>query len=368
MSNKQMFNRAYKRVLTPFPFLLLTLALNLAPAAAQTRLADICRAKGQEEITLQGQGIVVGLAGTGDGDLIATRRSTAALLQKLGNPMGAAGLAEMKNFKNVAIVVVTATIPAAGARQGDKINCTVSSMGAAKSLKGGVLLATALTGPGVPGKMPVYAFAQGPVELEDPELLTTGTIFAGCRTEVDFFNPFFSSDGRMTLVLNENHSGFQVAQMVAQRINDFFDSEQLSGSNLARAVNQANIIVDIPAQYRSDPVMFVADVLSLDIYEPQTPAQVTINERAGSIVITADVEIGAVVVTHKNFVIETGGEGGEGEAAGQFVEIDPEKMQTARLEALISALKAVHAPTQDIIDIIKGLAKSKKLHAKLVIE
>ncbi|MEA1951677.1 MAG: flagellar basal body P-ring protein FlgI [Planctomycetota bacterium] len=327
-------------------------------------MADICRAKGQEEITLQGQGIIVGLPGTGDGDLAATRRSMGALLQKLGNPMGATGLAEMKNYKNIAVVVVTATVPAAGSRQGDKINCTVSSIGAAKSLKGGVLLPTALTGPGAPGEMPVYAFAQGQLELDAPDLLTGGKIFGGCRMEVDFFNPFFSRDGRLTLVLNENHSGFEVTQMVAQRINDFFESEQLAGPNLARAINQANIIVDIPAQYRSDPVMFVADVLGLDIYEPQTAAQVTINERAGSIVITADVEIGAVVVTHKNFVIETGG----GEEATQFVEIDPNKTQTAKLEALITALKAVHAPTQDIIDIIKGLAKSKQLYAKLVIE
>lgn len=350
-----------KVILSAFFFYLFAAAM---PAWAQTRLADICRAKGQEEIVLQGQGIVVGLPGSGDGDLPATRRSLGALLQKLGNPLGTEGLGELKNFKNVALVIVTATIPSAGARQGDKINCTVSSLGAAKSLKGGILLPTALTGPGVPPDMPVYAFAQGPLELDDPDLTTTGTIFGGCRMEVDFFNPFISNDGKLTLVLNENNSGFQVSQMVAQRINDFFAAEQLEGASLARAINQANVVVDIPEQYRNDPVMFVAEVLALDVYEPQTAAQVTINERAGSIVITADVEIGAVVVTHKNFVIEAGGE----EDAGQFVAVDPGKAQTAKLESLISALKAVHAPTQDIIDIIKGLAKSKRLHAKLVIE
>ncbi len=373
--NNKTTSKSHARCLSIVLFLgLIAAAL---PAMAQTRLADICRAKGQEEITLQGQGIVVGLPGTGDGDLVATQRSMGALLQKLGNPLGASGLAELKNFKNVALVIVTATVPAAGARQGDKINCTVSSMGAAKSLKGGVLLPTALTGPGVPGDMPVYAFAQGSVELDNAELLTTGKIFGGCRIEVDFFNPFFSRDGRMTLVLNENHSGFQVAHMVAQQINNYLESERLAGSNQARAINrasassnrarainQANILVDIPAQYRSDPVMFVADVLSLEIYEPQTAAQVTINERTGIIVITADVEIGAVIVTHKNFAIQTGA----GEIASQFVEIDPSKTQTAKLQSLIAALQAVHAPTQDIIDIIKDLAKSKRLYAKLVIE
>ncbi len=360
--NNKTTNKSHARCLSVVLFLGLIAAA--FPAMAQTRLADICRAKGQEEITLQGQGIVVGLPGTGDGDLVATQRSMGALLQKLGNPLGAGGLAELKNFKNVALVIVTATVPAAGARQGDKINCTVSSMGAAKSLKGGMLLPTALIGPGVPGDMPVYAFAQGPVELDDQKLLTTGTIFGGCRIEVDFFNPFFSRDGRLTLVLNENHSGFQVAYMVAQQINSYFESEQLAGSNLARAINQANVLVDIPAQYRSDPVMFVADVLGLEIYEPQSAARVIINERTGIIVITADVEIGAVIVTHKNFAIQTGA----GESASQFVEIDPNKTQTAKLDSLIAALQAVHAPTQDIIDIIKDLAKSKRLYAKLVIE
>ena len=118
---------------------------------------------------MQGQGIVVGLAGTGDGNLLSTRRSIGTLLEKMGNPLGPDGLKELKDFKNVALVVVTATIPAAGARQGDKIDCVVSSLGSAKSLKGGRLLQTALTGPGRPPSLPVYAFAQGSVELEDAD-------------------------------------------------------------------------------------------------------------------------------------------------------------------------------------------------------
>lgn len=333
-----------------------------APAAAQIRLSSICRVKGQEERVLQGQGIVVGLAGTGDGNLPSTRRSIGTLLEKMGNPLGPGGLKELKDFKNVALVVVTTTIPASGARQGDKIDCIVSSLGSAKSLKGGRLLQTAMTGPGQPPSLPVYGFAQGSIEIEDSTVETTGRIHAGCRLEEDFFNPYVK-DHKMTLVLSQSHAGFEVAQAVADRVNEWFTKSEVRRGELARAIDQNNVEIEIPLHYQSNPAMFVADVLRLEIFEPETAAQVVINERTGSIVMTADVEIGAVIVTHKNFVIEAGQPN-----PNHFVGVDPGEMQTARLESLLTALKAVQAPTEDIIDIIKGLARSKKLHANLVIE
>jgi len=346
----------------PSVILLMGMAAAACPAMAQIRLSSICRVKGQEERVLQGQGIVVGLAGTGDGNLPSTRRSIAMLLEKIGNPLGADGLRELKDFKNVALVVVTATIPASGARQGDKIDCVVSSLGAAKSLKGGRLLQTAMTGPGRPPSLPVYGFAQGSIELEEAGIETTGRVFGGCRLEEDFFNPYVK-DHKITLVLNQDHSGFEVSQTVADRINEWFEKNQIRSGDLARAIDQNNVEIEIPAHNQSNPAMFVADILRLEIYEPQTAAQVTINERSGSIVITSDVEIGAVIVTHKNFVIEAGAP-----TENRFVGMDPGETQTAKLQSLLAALNAVHAPTEDIIDIIKGLAKSKKLHAKLVIE
>ena len=328
------------------------LAAMTCPAEAQIRLSSICRVKGQEERVLQGQGIVVGLAGTGDGNLPSTRRSISTLLEKMGNPLGPDGLNELKDFKNVALVVVTATIPAAGARQGDQINCVVSSLGSAKSLKGGRLLQTAMTGPGAAPSLPVYAFAQGSIELEDPLIETTARIYGGCRMEEDFFNPYVKNK-KVTLVLNRNHSGFEVAQAVAERINEWFEKEQIRRGDLAKAIDQNNIEVEIPVHNQPNPAMFVADILRLEIYEPQTAAQVTINERTGSIIITSDVEIGAVVVTHKNFVIEAGG-------TDQFVKLDPSDNQTAKLQALLAALNAVHAPTNDIIDIVKGTREKQE--------
>ncbi|OHB65926.1 MAG: hypothetical protein A2V70_03030 [Planctomycetes bacterium RBG_13_63_9] len=89
-----------------------------------------------------------------------------------------------------------------------------------------------------------------------------------------------------------------------------------------------------------------------------------INERAGSIVIGGEVEIGAVVVSHKNVVIETGAAA----AAERFVPIDAQETSAAKLKALVEALNAVQVPTEDIIDIIKGLDRDGKLHGRLIIE
>jgi len=334
-----------------------------APAFGETLLKNICRVKGQEENTLQGLGLVVGLKGSGDGaNFVPTIRSLSKIMTVMGESLGKTGLTELKDAKNVALVTVTATIPAAGARRGDRLDCVVSSIGAAKSLSGGKLFLTALVGPDRNNPR-IYAFAEGLVSLDDASLPTSGRVFKGCRLEEDFFNPF-TKDGKITLVLDRNHADFQVAQDVAEVINSQL-SMQSSGSPLARALNQVNVEVVVPAQYKNDPVLFVSQVLSLPMADPQVDARVVINERSGRIVIGDNVEIGAVVVTHKNVVIETG----NAAAAGRgFVPVDPGNASKAKLKALVEALNAVHVPTVDIIDIIKGLDRNGRLHAQLIIE
>jgi flagellar P-ring protein precursor FlgI len=334
------------------------------PAEARITLKSICRVKGQEENTLQGLGIVVGLKGTGDGgNFLPTTRSLANLMRLMGRPLGNDALKELKDVKNVALVVVTATIPAAGARQGDKIDCTVSAL-AAKSLAGGRLFTTPLTGGRPDGSQNprVFAFAEGAITLEDPAIITTGRVHAGCRVEEDFFNPFVL-DNRITLVLDSNHADFEVAQDVAETINSE-PAFQGNGSALAKAINQVNVEVAIPPQYREDPVLFVSQIMALPILEPRTGARVVINERAGSIVISGDVEIGAVVVTHKAIVVETG----NAAAGGQFRPIDIPDSSAPKLKSLVETLNTLHVPTEDIIDIIKGLDRNGKLHARLTIE
>jgi flagellar P-ring protein precursor FlgI len=331
-----------------------------APAEAQTLLKSICRVKGQEENTLQGMGIVVGLNGTGDGGrFLPVIRSLAKAMSLMGEPLGSSGLAELKDSKNVALVAVSATVPATGARQGDKLDCVVSSVGSASSLEGGRLFLSPLMGPDRNNPR-VYAFAEGPISLDDAAVATTGRIHGGCRLEEEFFNAF-ARDGEITLVLDSSHADFQVAQGVADVINDQF-SLQTGNLPLARALDQTNVTVAIPSQYAEDPVDFVSQMLGLRMYEVPTGARVVINERAGSIVIDGDVEIGAVVVSHKNYTVETGG------GAGQFMPVDAQQPPAPKLDALVKALNAVHVPPEDMIEIIKRLHRSGKLHARLIIE
>jgi flagellar P-ring protein precursor FlgI len=348
------------------------------PVFARTTIRNICRLKGQEENTLQGIGIVVGLKGTGDGsNFLPTLRSLEKVMHVMGNPTV---LKEIKDAKNVALVTVTATVPATGARQGDKIDCVVSSIGSCKSLSGGRLFITAMIGPD-PRNPRVYAFSEGPITIEDTAAPNTGRIFQGCRLEEEFMNLYFK-DNKITLVLDKYHADFQVAQDVAMLINNHVSGGKISDTpnsvtddrlessdHIARAINQVNIEVAIPQQYYNDPVRFVSQILALPMMlEPKPAPRVVINERAGSIVYSGDVEIGAVAVTHKNIVIET-----IATPAKRFIglEVDPmadPNTPNPKLKALVEALNALHISTPDIIDIIKGLDKNGKLYAQLIIE
>ncbi len=338
-------------------------------ASARSLVKNICRVKGQEENTLHGLGLVVGLKATGDGgEYLPTIRSLAAAFGTMGEQLGPKPFFELKDTKNVALVMVTVTVPATGARQGDRLDCTISSIGNAKSLVGGQLFITPLVGPLAParnGKAQdprVYALAQGAVHVDNEKLPTVGKINKGCRLEEDFLN-VFSKDGKITLVLDKNHADFQVAQDLAELINSQLSFQSRDG-NLAKALDPVNVQVTIPAQYLENPVEFVSQVLSLPILDPRTDARVVINEKAGSIVVGADVEIGPVVVTHRNIVVDTT----DPAAVSKFIPVDPNKSSTAKLKALVEALNAVKVPQADQIEIIKGIERTGNLHGALIIE
>lgn len=354
---------------------LFVLSIMTPVASARTLIKHITRLKGQEEITIQGMGLVIGLNGTGDGAAYApTLRSLAAMLAKMNTPLGEAGLKELKDAKNVALVMVTATIPASGARQGDQLECIISSIGAAKSLENGYLVTTALLSPQA-GNDRVYGIAQGPLALDNARAKTVARIRQGCRLEEDFRNEFIK-DHKFTLVLNKSHADFEVAQELASSINNNLSSylkdsinDETSTSRerqpLARALDQVNIEVTLPRQYRDDPVDFVSQVMSIQLIEPQTGGRVIINERAGSIVISGEVEVGAVAVTHNNLVIETPGVPATG---SQFVGVETAPKPTAKLKSLVEALNALKVPAADQITIIKGIERDGKLHGTLVVE
>lgn len=353
---------------------LLVLALLGEVASARTLVKHIARLKGQEEITIQGMGLVIGLNGSGDGAAYTpTLRSLATMLAKMNMPLEKA-FVELKDAKNVALVMVTTTIPASGARQGDQLECIVSSIGAAKTLEHGYLVTTPLLSPQA-GNDRVYGIAQGPLSLDNPRAKTVARIRQGCRLEEDFLNEFIK-DHKITLVLNKSHADFEVAQEMASAINnnlsnylkdkssdDTYSSPQLQP--LARALDQVNIEVTLPKQYRDDPVDFVSQVMSIQMIEPQTGGRVIINERAGSIVISGEVEIGSVAVTHNNLVIQTQGVPPVG---SEFVGVETTPKPTAKLTSLVAALNGLKVPAADQITIIKGIERDGKLHGMLVIE
>lgn len=333
-----------------------------AAARADVHLGDICRVKGQEENTLQGLGLVVGLKGTGDPDL-ATTQALARILAHMGSNLpkdekGRDLLQSLKDNKNVALVFVTATVPRTGGSGGDLLDCTVSGIGKTKSLVGGTLLLTPLLGPR-PGSQRIYAFARGPIYLEDPETPVNGRVFKGCRLEEDFHNAFVA-DGKITLVVDPVHANFKTATDVADMINKTYGFSTRGSRELATAVDASHVEVQVPSSYQSSPTNFVGEVMELRINEVPRTSRVVINRQTGTIVIGADVEIGPVAVSHKNFSIETG---------SAFAGLSPvEEAGPTRLKALVDALNALNATPQDLIDILQAIKHKGALYAELVVQ
>ena len=328
-----------------------------------TSLRNICRVKGQEENVLRGLGLVVGLNGTGEAGDPATMRALAAAMEIMGSPVPEAvlttgGKNELAKVKNVALVMVTANIPATGARRGDRLDCHVMGING-KSLAGGRLAFAALQGPNTQDKH-VYALCEGEIRLDDPTQPLVGRIHEGCQMEEDVFTPFLK-DNRITLVLEKNHANFYTAAAVGEQLQSRFWQEDEGG---VYVINAANIVVELPEEYQKNPVSFIADVLDERVYFPEPEARVVINGRTGSIVVSGDVTIGDVVVSHKDVVVETTRQGG----GNQFRKIDLDQSEATRLDSLVTALDSLKVPNEDVIEIIKGIERNGKLHAKLIIE
>lgn len=349
--------------------------------AQYTRVGDICRVKGQEENTLHGLGLVVGLKGTGDGE-VPTTRALSKMMAMMGNPLsqaagGATMLDELKNAKNVAMVFVTATVPAEGARQGEMLDVVVNAI-SAKSIEGGHLMMTPLLGPR-PGNPHIYGYAQGAIALDNTGPPTSAKVHDGCRLEENFHNAFMKDD-MITLVLDKNHASFQTAYEIEDLLNSpsrFGAGGSLASGNgdsvvestttsapIAKAIDQVNIAVRIDPRYRDNHVEFIAQVLDTQIIPPKHDARVVIDERNGSIVIGDNVMVGRVAVAHRNLSIETGNE----PTLGPFLEIDQSDSSTTRLKALVSALNALKVSPDDIMDIIKSLERSGDLYGRLIIQ
>jgi flagellar P-ring protein precursor FlgI len=336
-------------------------------ARADHRIGDICRIKGQEENSLHGIGLVVGLKGTGDGDSKQTQRALARYMELLGhrvgtNQAGQPQYDELKNAKNVALVYVTATVPPGGAQQGDSLECTVSAL-SAKSLDGGRLMLTELYGP-MPGDPMVYALAYGGISIDDISRPQTGRIPMGCQLERKVENQFVK-DGKLILVLNKDHAAFQTTHDVEAAINDQRDfTTGSSAEPIAKAIDQVKVEVTVPKTYADSPALFASLVLDARLAPPQVDTRVIINERKQAFIIGADVEISPVAVMHKNRLIQVGGE-----QLNQAVAFEPKgDSSQPKLKLLVDALNDLKVPATDVIDIIKMLKHKRALFGELIVE
>ncbi len=355
-----------------------------APAPAQgttMRVKDLGKVQGWRDNVLVGTGIVTGLAGTGDSSGNRVSR------QALSNVLSQFNLTvapDQVNSRNVAVVMVSASLPAF-AREGDTLDVTVASSGDARSLVGGNLLLAALRAPN--GR--VYALAQGAlavgghrydangnvVQKNHP---TTASIPNGATVEVAMPVPATDTRTHITFVLSE--PDYTTASRVAAAIN-----AQL-GAGLARARDATGIEVELPVAERSEPVAFLAKLESVRV-EPDRRARVVINERTGTVVSGGDVRIARVAISHGDLKININsvnsvsqpsfvGRAGPGvSTAVTNTQIDVEEPTgvgflagAGTVSDLVQSLARLKTSTRDIISILRAVKAAGALHGELVVQ
>jgi flagellar P-ring protein precursor FlgI len=350
----------------PTVLILLAATLLALPrsAMARVRLQDICAVYGQREVQLVGMGLVVGLNGTGDGGKSAPAvRALAMTLKNMNSP---ATEKELSDAKNVALVVVHATVPRQGLRRGQTIDCYVSSVGGAKSLRGGRLLPTPLETVDLRDDKAV-ALAGGGIRIDGKDSQTTGVIPNGTTLEQNFVSLFIDTkrNHTLTLLLDEAHESFLIASEIANILNNELspDGDSSRRTELAKAVDSGVIEIQLPPEYRDDPVAFVGLVLNVGIDTPQSQARVMVNTKTQQIVVTGEVEIGPVIVRSKSLTVEVGANAADG--TGAFVPVvDPKTEQgSQKLTQLLAALRQLEAPQDEVIDIIREIHRSGVMHA-----
>jgi flagellar P-ring protein FlgI len=354
------------------------IALNAAGstyAEDQLMLRDICRLKGLEANTLQGLGLVVGLKGTGDGKMKPTTRALARMMEIMGSNIatdaqGLPKIEELAEANNIALVVVTAEVPQAGAQQGDTVDCTISAI-SAKSLEGGTLMLTPLLGPRA-DRPTVYALAQGKITIPNPAIPTGGTVHKGCKMEATIRNNFVA-DNKITLIVDSDVSSFSIAQNIEDEINNL-NRSGLSGLNsidqggageqlmIAQAIDPHHVEVTIPKYYRNSPVKFISLIMDVQLRYVQNARRVVINESEGVVIVGENVLIAPVAITHKNLTIEAR----PGQDAFVGVDIENPNQPRAKLKNLTEALNKLDVPTDDVISIIKALKAQGVLYGELV--
>ncbi|MBL4691839.1 MAG: flagellar basal body P-ring protein FlgI [Magnetovibrio sp.] len=268
-----------------------------SPANASSRIKDIVDFQGVRDNMLVGYGLVVGLNGTGDKlkDGHFTKQSLQSMLNRLGIKPTAAGL----DSKNVAAVMVTATLPPFSDK-GTRLDVTVSSLGDAKSLLGGTLLVTPLLG--ADGN--VYVVSQGQVAVGGFSAGGAGTtVTKGVPTSARIANGGiverqidFDLSGMKTVNLSLRNPDFTTARRIAQAVNAFL------GTSAAVSTDPNTVRVTVPDSYQGRAVDMMTDIEQLRI-EPDQMARVIIDEQSGIIVMGENVRLSTVAVAQGNLTI-----------------------------------------------------------------
>ncbi len=359
-------------------FVLAGALLAQGPAQA-ARIKEVAEIEGVRSNQLTGFGLVVGLDGTGDQttQMPYTSQGLNNYLQQLGITLSPATAASLQ-LKNVAAVLVTTQLPAF-ARPGQTLDVNVSSLGNSKSLKGGMLISTALKG--VDGE--IYALAQGNLIVGGAGAsaggskvqinhLSAGRIPGGAQVERAIPTPLQEGD---SISLGLNASDFQTARRVAQAINRRF------GDGAARALDGRTVQVRAP----TDPnarVTFIAEMEELQLESSVPAAKVVINARTGSIVLNQAVTLGPCAIAHGNLSVSISSTPVISQPAplsgGQTVVTEKTNIQIRQepgiliqipaaplLADVVRALNALGATPQDLLAILQAIKAAGALNAEL---
>ena len=349
------------------------------PAPAQAmRLKEIAAVQGVRTNQLVGYGLVVGLDGTGDQSSSApfTAQSVNALLQQMGVTVPAGTTMQLKN---VAAVLVTAQLPPF-AQPGQQVDVTVSSLGNAKSLRGGMLIATPLKG--ADGQ--IYALAQGNLIVAGAGAaaagskvqvnhLSAGRIPEGATVERAVPTPLAQGD---FLQLDLKASDYTTAREVARAVN------ARMGPGTAQAIDGRVVRVRMPG----DPaarVDFLADIENLPLDLAQPAAKVVINARTGSVVVNQSVTLNACAVAHGNLTVtinstpiisqpsalSSGGSTVAREKAEITIRQEPGALiqlpNSSKLADVVKALSSLGATPQDLLAILQAMKTAGALNAEI---
>lgn len=329
-------------------FLSIVSLLVISSVSEAARLKDIASIRGVRENQLVGYGIVVGLKGTGDGKNEFTSKSMVRMLDKLGVKLDSQDV----QSKNVAAVIVTATLPAF-AKAGNPMDITVSSIGEASSLQGGTLLQTPLRA----GNEQVFAVAQGTVVISGDggkeAHLTSGRIPNGAIIEKDVQSDFSS---RKMFRLTLHNPDFTTAARSVLTIN------RELGGQYASAKDAGTIDIVTPFSYENRGVELLATIETIQI-NPDTRAVVIINEKSGTVVIGDKVKISKVAVSHNGISVKVGDGKGKDKSAEEKIAL----IEGASVGDLVQSLNKVGTTPKDLITLLQAIKAAGALHGELEI-